>query len=333
MALPAFIASRIESRIGLDALITDILDERTKRLMLDQFDGEVTDATKSLCERLSDVGSAQVHAAIDETASLDRRPPHRNDRSRSVIRGDSLILPAGCESDDHIFRKGLQEALCAIFDSETLDELASKYRANEQFIDVRRLEEIRDHSTSHEWLECVNTCYGPCLTPEEYVTAVRLRIGAPSIGDSMVCPRCNTATLDPPFVHALCCSRGESTKGQYCVRDEAINLVHLADVSACTEILELILDRPSLRPADIFTSAAIPGRMAALDIGICSPDASHASDDCCEQMMRTKLSKYSKYERALDVQGVTYKPLIFSCYGRCHPDTVTVLDYIARRAA
>ena len=84
-----------------------------------------------------------------------------------------------------------------------------------------------------------------------------------------------------------------------------------ATISACIEILHFIHDYSSLRPVDIFTSAAIPGRMAALDIGICSLDANYASDDCCEQMMRTKLSKYSKYERSLDVQGVTYKPFFF----------------------
>ena len=36
--------------------------------------------------------------------------------------------------------KGLQEALCAIVDCESLDDLASRYRTNEQFIDVRWLE-------------------------------------------------------------------------------------------------------------------------------------------------------------------------------------------------
>ena len=153
------------------------------------------------------------------------------------------------------------------------------------------------------------------------------------MGDSMVCPRCNATTLQQSCIHALCCSRSESTKGHYCVRDEVLALVHLADSSASTEIRELIPDRPNLRPADIFTSAAIPGRMAALDIGICSPDAGHAGDDCCEEMMRAKLRTYSLYESSLNAQGITYKPLVFSCYGRCHPDCVLTLDYVARRAA
>lgn len=171
--------------------------------MLDQFDGEVRDATKSLCERLSDAGSAQALAAIDETTSLDKRP-NRNDRSRNVIRGDSFILPTNCESHDLIFRKGLKQTLCAIVDCETLDDLASRYRTNEQFTDVRRLDEMLDYSTSHERFECVNACYGPCLILEIYVTAMRLRFFEPSIGENMVCRRCNTATLDPPCVNALC---------------------------------------------------------------------------------------------------------------------------------
>ena len=36
---------------------------------------------------------------------------------------------------------------------------------------------------------------------------------------------------------------------------------------------------------------------------------------------------------ALVLQAITYESLIVSCYGRCHPDSVEVLDYIARKIA
>ena len=40
----------------------------------------------------------------------------------------------------------------------------------------------------------------------------------------------------------------------------------------------------TLDSVDILTSAALPGRLAALDIGITSPDAARAGVDCCHAM-------------------------------------------------
>ena len=95
--------------------------------------------------------------------------------------------------------------------------------------------------------------------------------------------------------HAWLCARPEATRGHYDARDEILRLAHLADPSAATETLGLIPSAPTLRPADILTSAAVPSRLAALDVGITSPDASGAGDDCCEAMFQRKLSDYGAY--------------------------------------
>ena len=65
------------------------------------------------------------------------------------------------------------------------------------------------------------------------------------------------------------------------------------DSSAVTEIRNLFPDAPNLRPVDIFTVAALTGRMTALDIGICSPDACNAGLDYCDSMYSGKINKCS----------------------------------------
>jgi len=109
--------------------------------------------------------------------------------------------------------------------------------------------------------------------------------------------------------------------------------VHIADSIAETEVQGLIPDAPSLRPADIFTEAAVPGCQAAMDIGITSPDSTGAGDDCCEAMYRTKMAKYEQYLPGLTHRGIRYKPMILSAYGRWHPDSLLTMEAITKRAA
>ena len=85
----------------------------------------------------------------------------------------------------------------------------------------------------------------------------------PFLDNSIECPKCGVKVQDVCGLHSLCCARGESTKGHYCVRDRVLELVHLADSSVVTEVKQLSPDAPNLRLADIFTAAALPGRMTA----------------------------------------------------------------------
>ena len=133
--------------------------------------------------------------------------------------------------------------------------------------------------------------------------------------------------------HALCCARGESTRGHYACRDALLNFVHIADASATTEEPDLIPSRPALRPADIFTSAALPGGRAALDVGVCCPDAQGAGDDCCAAMEEAKRARYGPFLHELAAQGIRYVPFVASCYGRLHPEADLAMERIGRQAA
>ena len=126
----------------------------------------------------------------------------------------------------------------------------------------------------------------------------------------------------------------EATKGHYAVRDERLPLAHLADPCTTVETARLIPSAPTLRPADIFTAAALPDRLAALDIGICSPDTAAAGADCCAAMFDRKRRDYGAHLHELEVrQGISYCPMVWSAWGRAHPEAARILETLARQAA
>ena len=147
------------------------------------------------------------------------------------------------------------------------------------------------------------------------------------------CPRCGTGTLDWACSHALQCATPEATRGHYEVRDHVLTLAHLADPGAEAEAPGLIPSAPLLRPADVLTSAALVGRLAALDVGVCSPEAQGAGEDCCNAMHARKLDDYRGHLAELAAAGITYVPIVWSAYGRAHPEAQAALRALALRAA
>ena len=69
--------------------------------------------------------------------------------------------------------------------------------------------------------------------------------------------------------------------------------LRVADAGVVTELRGLV-EGSSARPADVYTSAALPGRDAALDVTIAAQDAVGAGDDCCATAFRGKIRKYAK---------------------------------------
>lgn len=136
-----------------------------------------------------------------------------------------------------------------------------------------------------------------------------------------------------PWLCRLSLDDPEATKRHFDVRDVVLQLTHLADPRAGVEAPGLIPSAPALRPADILTSAAYPGRLAALDIGISSPEASGAGSDCCAAMFDKKVRNYGPHLAELTAADVVYKPLVWSAFGREHPETSIVMETLARQAA
>ena len=99
------------------------------------------------------------------------------------------------------------------------------------------------------------------------------------------------------------------------------------------EVVGLVADYPSLRPADILTQAAHPRMTTAVDTMVVSPHSSRAGADATEEGKREKLRKYNHVLQDLERDGIVYKPAVFSTYGRMHPDVKHMLREAARRLA
>ena len=151
--------------------------------------------------------------------------------------------------------------------------------------------------------------------------------------EALPCRICKTGTLDHAATHCFCDALGQATKGHNSVRDDLLGITKMADASAEKEPVGLIPSHPLLRPADVLTSATTDGRLSAMDVGICSPDAADAGEDCTDTMRQRKLQDYGPYLCELEAQGITYTPMIWSCYGRPHQATVDSLRAICKRAA
>ena len=138
-------------------------------------------------------------------------------------------------------------------------------------------------------------------------------------------------------VHALCCAKGQSTKGHNRVRDHLASLAKVSD--GRTSIEQKVgggvdAERENWRPADILTSASPFGGvgLAALDIGISCPLATTAREgaDVVEEYRRTKIGRYKEIA---DRAGWQYHPVTMSCFGRPHPESIGLVRRLAQAAA
>ena len=118
------------------------------------------------------------------------------------------------------------------------------------------------------------------------------------------------------------------------VRDVIAMGLAMADPGTVVEPLGPVPSRTNLRPADVLSRAGREQGLVAGDIGIASPEAGGTGTDCVEAMSLRKLAWYGDADLAdLQGQGVTYTPLIASCYGRRSRVLSNLLRAAAMRAA
>ena len=55
--------------------------------------------------------------------------------------------------------------------------------------------------------------------------------------------------------------------------------------------------------------------------------------DAAQRYFNVKTHKYRNYLDELRAQGIVYKPIIWTAWGRAHPDAVSVLRSLATKAA
>jgi len=211
---------------------------------------------------------------------------------------------------------------------------ASNYfEAAESHLDLARINDLSHKESDHCWFWGVCSHHGQIIEDhEEYVEAVRIRLGAGGPIDGGICSNCGERSLDRGGGHATCCAIGESTRGHNALRDTVFTFAKIADPSAELEPENLIPSRPRDRPADVLT-AAVPGCVAALDIGVASPAAAAAGDDAAEAMWRRKVNEREDVRPELEQAGIQYRPFVFTAYGRPHPAASEAIKHIIKLAA
>ena len=186
LVLPTLIASRVDSRVAVVSLIDEMFDDDLGELFTTTFDDGVKSAVRELKSRLSDGRATEIHTCLSEA----RERSSRNDLSIPVTKGDNLISPAAFVDPDE--DNTTQGSLCAIVDRDIMDNSLEFHAQANSEPDVRRLRELSDDSTSHDWVFCVNPMYGPVLERDLYLTAIKLRLSASFFDNPFLCPKCRT---------------------------------------------------------------------------------------------------------------------------------------------
>ena len=181
------------------------------------------------------------------------------------------------------------------------------------------------------WLWRLNPRHGSTLEADEYVDSVRFRLGCAGPAEPITCAACNSGILDTGAAHASCCALGEATRGHNAVSSLLHAAARQCDHTAEMEVPGLI-PGTDLRPADILTSA-LGNAYTALDVSICSPHAGEAGADCTLSRVQAKLQHYGPHLDSLLRQNISYCPVVWSAYGRPHPDTLAVLRSLSKSIA
>jgi len=191
------------------------------------------------------------------------------------------------------------------------------------------VKELCHKDVSHKWLVHLDTRAGSVLSAADYVANVQKRLGARVSSTEVQCRLCGTQ-LDAQLEHAEICCTSEATRGHYAVVRAVVDGLKLADPAVTTEPRGLTSF--TSRPADILTNAAVPGRSAALDVCVASPNASIAQGDAAEAAFVRKLRRYRQEAIELARAGIAFRPLIWTADGRPHPAATRTLRFAAEIA-
>ncbi len=197
---------------------------------------------------------------------------------------------------------------------------------------MRRLQELRHPQVNHDRLNLINPSEGTILSDADYRLAVQHRLGCMQMQEPSTCRLCG-GVLDVQANHALCCAKGEATKGHYAVVNNLVEDIRTADRSTATEVRGLAPSMPSARPADVLTHAAVPGCCAALDVVVASQDACGTGTDCTQTAYKRKCMHYKDALPDLTAVGIAFPPMACSTEGRPHPVTTRILACAAEQAA
>ena len=307
---------------------------RAESAYLGSLDEQERAKAADFLRRAREAADVQWGQVVNGAAETVRAPT----ADSSYDAGSDLGAPAVDEDADADVETGgrrltaphLQKELAKLLDCTRLRALESKLRGQGNWPQLEMLKDLRHPGTSHKWLWHVDSRSGTVLAPQDYVSSVQRRLGARRCHGGTACRLCGSP-LDPQLVHSDCCDPAGATRGHYAVVRELVQGFKLADAAAATEVRGLT--STSSRPADILTTAAVPGRRAALDVCVAPPNSSSAAADAAESAFRRKLRRYRREIPQLAAAGISFRPMVWTSNGRPHPAATRALQYAAQLVA
>ena len=224
----------------------------------------------------------------------------------------------------------LQKELSMLQDKTRRRRLENTLTQQGAWQQLDRIKELSNKNVSHKWVRHLDVKAGSVLTAIDFVSNVQKRLGARMCTSAIHCRLCG-APLDAQLEHAETCCTAEATRGHYAVVRAVVDGLKLADPAVTTEPRGLT--STSSRPADILTIAAVPGRSAALDVCVASPNASIARGDAAAAAFARKLDRYQNEIVELRQAGISFRPLVWTADGRPHAAVTRTLRYAADIAA
>ena len=300
---------------------------------------EDIEAVASLLTEAADKAARDWKSAIEGTATGRDQMPRIRGRAASQDQGtlyeqaQRAVLEAGhlrCEPNElggtvngaEASAEHLQREIGLAIELAAMRPFISRVEQDDERA-ARRLAELLDPGTSHDWLIRINPRQGSRLSEGDFAMCLAARLGAELVASDQVCRVCGEA-LDGALSHALCCARAESARGHYAVVAAVADGMATVDTSIQLEARGL--GGNGERPADILTTGALPGTKTALDVTIAAQDAKGAGLDACQTAYRRKMRNYAHLFPELRRQGIVFQPLVWSAEGRPHPTTTRVLE-------
>eukprot|EP00973_Karenia_brevis_P072495 10071174-Karenia_brevis.AAC.1 len=111
----------------------------------------------------------------------------------------------------------LQRSLLEYIDQREAQKLLAMHESACNTPALNRIYDLAHKDTDHAWLWHLNKHHGPVMQQDEYVEALRIRVGAAGPTEVVPCALCGHSLMDAAGSNAHCCSRAESTKGHHTV--------------------------------------------------------------------------------------------------------------------
>ena len=280
------------------------------------------------------IRSANDHAASAYSTSflqsqhLTQKLLNLEVNSPQASLGHDVLLTLSTQLSEEITAESLvgltQKMLSKRIDAANLTHFTNKIQ-DSGVREVARLAALSSPQ-SGAWLQCPPIpALGLHLRTQEFVVAVKFRLGIPVYNQPGICPACGRES-DTLGDHGLVCGYGgERISRHHSLRDSLFATAQAAGLSPQKEVRGL-LPGTDLRPADVLIPRWTAGRDTALDVSIIHP---FQQATCAREANDPGFSLRFAYDNKMRgtaelcrQQGIEFLPIIANSVGGWHNEAL-----------